>query len=282
MRTFASYATSLSSAHSAALTPTRRCISALDNSGSGLFSGQSIFFKLLNFIFTSIVKTAANPSFHADWQAAPAPQLHARRHWRQPVPRPDNVAILCPCYRFKLSAYGGPVGIHAARNRHSDFSLERQATVSNTFHPASVAIDQLNRYAVPVRVFAKFRPVIRVRAACAAGLAVDHDAEPCVPAELRGDEAAACPLNSALELGRHSLMTRDPEKLAIEHEAEIILLRALVVASIATHPNKAELKALFREMLSDAEEPVPNDEELTIEIRARGALYLKAIESAPD
>ncbi len=71
-------------------------------------------------------------------------------------------------------------------------------------------------------------------------------------------------------------MTNDNDDGFIEHEAEIMLLRALLLSLIDESPNKARLIARFRGVVAGMTENAPPgiDPELIVEVRARLQVYL--------
>lgn len=71
-------------------------------------------------------------------------------------------------------------------------------------------------------------------------------------------------------------MTTGNDDGFIEHEAEIMLLRALLLSLADEHPNKPRLKARFQGVAQGMTENAPPniDPELIVEIRARLQVYL--------
>lgn len=71
-------------------------------------------------------------------------------------------------------------------------------------------------------------------------------------------------------------MTTDKDDGFMEHEAEVMLLRALLLALFDEHPNKARLIARFQGVVQGMTESAPPeiDPELIVEVRARLQVYL--------
>ena len=74
----------------------------------------------------------------------------------------------------------------------------------------------------------------------------------------------------------------DPERVQAafnEHEAEIMLLRALVTALLDAHPNREKVIDSFRREASGLSKSAPpgTDQELLIEVQARLQIHLAAL-----
>lgn len=75
-------------------------------------------------------------------------------------------------------------------------------------------------------------------------------------------------------------MNIDPQRIQDaldQHEAELIVLRSLLVVLCQQHPDQQKLKTIFQSQIDDlcANVPPGTDPELIVEIRARTQLYLR-------